>query len=302
MSRVHPEGLLLHPRHWLSWLGFGLLRLLALLPYRPLMAVGRGLGYLVYHLAKRRRQITKINLRLCFPEWDESTITQMAKRHFASTGMGIMDFTIAWWWPDHKIDQWYEVEGLEHLEAAFAHGKGTIFFTAHMACIEISGRLLARYAPTFPMYRPNENPVIQRVMVANREHHVEKAIPREDVRLMLKTLRQNKGVWFAPDQNYGQKNSVFANFFGIPAATNTSTSRFAELTGAQVVPFVVLRRPQGGYQMIIEPALTHFPAGSTQDTARLNAIIERWARIAPEQYNWMHRRFKHRPNDEPRFY
>jgi KDO2-lipid IV(A) lauroyltransferase len=302
MSRVHPKGLLLHPRHWSSWLGFGLLRVLAFLPYRPLMSVGRSLGLLTHRLAKRRRNITEINLRLCFPEWDETTVQKMSKRYFASTGMGIMDFLVAWWWPDRKIDNLYEVEGIENLEAAFANGKGVICFTAHMACIEISGRLLTRYATTYPMYRPNENPVIQRIMLKNRERHVAQTIPREDVRLMLKTLRSNKGVWFAPDQNYGQKNSVFADFFGIPAATNTSTSRFAELTGAKVVPFVVLRRPQGGYRMVIEPALDNFPGEAEQDANRLNAIIERWVRMAPEQYNWMHRRFKNRPNHEPRFY
>jgi KDO2-lipid IV(A) lauroyltransferase len=120
---------------------------------------------------------------------------------------------------------------------------------------------------------------------------------------MIRTLRANQGVWFAPDQNYGLKNSVFADFFGVAAATNTSTSRFAELTGASVVPFVVLRRPQGGYRMRIEPALKDFPtADPLKDTVRLNAILERWAREAPEQYNWLHRRFKDRPGDEPRFY
>ena len=244
-----------------------------------------------------------INLALCFPDASPAERDRLLRRHFEAVGMGLMDFAVAWWWSDRRMRPLVTIDGSEHLEPAFAKGKGVIFFTGHFTSLEMSGRLLSGLAPALPMYRPNENPVIERLMVKNRELHVERTIPRDDVRLMIRTLRANKGVWFAPDQNYGLKHSVFANFFGVPAATNTSTSRFAGLTGASVVPFIVLRRPEGGYRMCIQPALEDFPTENPQqDTQRLNDIIERWAREAPEQYNWLHRRFKDRPGDEKRFY
>lgn len=294
----------MHPVHWPTWIGLGLLRILALLPYRPLMAVGRWVGRLLYLFAKRRRRIAETNLRVCFPEWDEQQIQSMLKQYFVSVGMGLMDILIAWWWwPHKKIEPLCEVEGVEHLEDAFAAGKGVIFFTLHMSSIEIGGRLIAHYAPVVPFYRPNENPVLHYIAKKIRERRLGKLIPRDQVRTMVKRLRANQGIWFAPDQNYGHKHSLFVDFFGVPAATNTSTSRFAGLTKAKVVPFVVMRRPEGGYRMLIEPMLDHFPSDDVlRDTQRLNAIIERWILAAPEQYNWMHRRFKDRPNNEPRFY
>jgi KDO2-lipid IV(A) lauroyltransferase len=164
--------------------------------------------------------------------------------------------------------------------------------------------VLKDLAPVLPMYRPHRNPAVEHAMVRNRERHVEQVIPRDDVRLMVRTLRANKGVWFAPDQNFGHKNSLFSPFFGIPAATNTATSRFAAMTGARVVPFVVLRRQdRPGYDLYIEPPLENFPDADPQrDTDRINVIFEGWIRRAPAQYLWSHRRFKDRPPGETRFY
>ncbi len=298
-----PELTLFHPTHWPTWLGFGLLRILAFLPYQPLMAVGRLCGYFVYLLATRRRRIAETNLRLCFPEQDEAQRQVLLKQYFASVGMGIMDVLIAWWWSDKKIASFSTISGRENLDGVFDHGQGVIFFTIHMSSLETSGRILLQYAPLVSMYRQHENPVVQYVMRKMRERHLRMIIPRDDVRAMIKTLRNNQGVWFAPDQNYGHKHSLFVEFFGVPAATNTSTSRLAGLTGAKVVPYITMRRPEGGYLTRIEPALDNFPSGDTmQDTQRLHRIIEQWIREAPEQYNWMHRRFKDRPNHEPRFY
>jgi KDO2-lipid IV(A) lauroyltransferase len=213
-----------------------------------------------------------------------------------------MDFAIAWWWPDRRLYPLVEIDGREHIDAALGRGSGVIFLTAHLTSIEISGRLLADICTALPMYRPNANPLLERIMVKNRERHVERTIPRDDVRLMLRTLKDGKGVWFAPDQNFGAKGRVFVPFFGIPAASNTSLSRFARMTGAAVVPFVVFRRA-GGWRMLVEPPLEPFPSGDdAADVARYNALTERWVRQAPEQYNWLHRRFKRRPPGEEPIY
>jgi KDO2-lipid IV(A) lauroyltransferase len=304
MPAVSDAPALYAPRYWPTWIGFGLLRLSALLPWRAMMAIGRGLGRVTLRLLPRRGRIAEINLRLCFPELDPEARSALVRRHFESLGMGMMDVMAAWWKPDAKFLPLVSIHGRENVERAFAGGKGIIFLTAHFTSIEAGGRFLCELGPILPMYRPNENPVIERVMTAQRVRHVERTIPRDDVRLMLRTLRENKGIWFAPDQNFGHKHSVFSPFFGIPAATNTSTSRFAAMTGARVVPFVVLRREgRPGYEMFIEPALEDFPSGNLQqDTDRINAILERWIRQAPAQYLWSHRRFKDRPPGEPELY
>jgi KDO2-lipid IV(A) lauroyltransferase len=292
-----------YPHYWPTWLGIGLLRLVALLPYTWMMRIGRVLGRLGRRLAGRRNHYVETNLRLCFPDMAEAARDALATRHFEAVGMAIMDFAIAWWWSDRRLYRLVEIEGRENIESAMSRGKGVIFLTAHFTSIEISGRLLADICPALPMYRPSNNPLLENIMIANRQRHVERTIPRSDVRLMLRTLQQGKGVWFAPDQNFGAKGGVFAPFFGIPASSNTSLSRFAEMTGAAVVPFVVFRRPAGGYRMVVEPALSAFPSGdATADAAMYNAITERWVRHAPEQYNWLHRRFKKRPAGEAPLY
>ena len=303
MSRASASTPFWHPYYWPTWIGVGLLRVAALLPYTAMMSIGRALGRLGRRLLGRRNHIVETNLRLCFPDLDEAARDALATKHFEAVGMAFMDFAIAWWWSDARLYPWVEIEGREHVDSAMARGRGVIFLTAHFTSIEISGRLLADICPALPMYRPNNNRLLEKIMVANRERHVERTIPRSDVRLMLRTLKDGKGVWFAPDQNFGAKGGVFAPFFGIAAASNTSLSRFAEMTGAAVVPFVVFRRPQGGYRMLVEPALEGFPSGdSVADATRYNAITERWIRHAPAQYNWLHRRFKKRPEGEPPIY
>jgi KDO2-lipid IV(A) lauroyltransferase len=288
---------LIHPRHWPTWLGFGLLRLLALLPYPLLMITGRGLGHLVRSLARRRVHIADTNLRLCYPDWSPQQRRCMIRANFASVGMGLMEFAMTWWWSHERVERrLLEVEG-EHNLPVLQDSQGTIFLTAHFSSIELSGRYLSVRTPSHAMYRRNENPVIQYMFERQRTREaLISIIARDDVRSMIRALRAGEGVWFAPDQNHGRGGNVFADFKGVPAATTTATTRFSKLTGARVIPFVLIRIP-GGYRLIIEPALEDFPCGDVQrDTQAINDIYSRWADMAPEQYNWIHRRFKDRPD------
>lgn len=292
------------PRNWPLALAFGLLRRATYLPHPTLMALGRGLGRLGLRLVKRRARIAEINLRHCFPELNEAERGVLLRQHAEALGMGAMEVALAWWAPPAKLAPWVHVHGREHLERALEEGRGVILFTGHFTSPELSGRILNSLAPIRPLYRPNEHPYIDRRITEIRLRQLEQIIPRDDVRLMLRALKANKGVWFAPDQNYGHKNSLFSPFFGIPAATNTATSRFARMSGARVVPFVALRRDQGlGHDLYLEPPLEDFPSEDLQrDTDRLNALIEGWIRRAPAQYLWGHRRFKDRPPGEAPWY
>ncbi len=299
MTPTRPEVPFRHPRYAGVWLGFGLLRLLAWMPYRPLMAVGRGIGGLLFYLSRRRRQIVQTNLQLCFPNRSAAQRSQLAHQYAASVGMGLMECLIAWWWPERCLQPWCDVTGAEHLQAALRQGRGVILFTPHMVSIELCGRLLLPHAPVMPVYRRHENPLLEHLIRTQREAFVEAALPRDQPRQALRMLRRNKAVWLSPDQDYAGKYHVFTSFFGIPAATNTTVSRFARLSGAPVLPCVTLRQPTGGYRLMIEPALTGFPQQPEQDSQRLQNLIEQWVRLAPEQYHWMHRRFKTRPDQAP---
>ena len=301
---------LLAPRHWPTWLGAGLLRVLAVtLPVDALIALGRGLGRLSLPFAGRRGEITAINVGLCFPALSGAERQDLVRRHFESLGIAVFEFCLGWWAPDARLEDRVRVEGLENLRAAFERGKGVILLSAHFTTLEIGGRFLAMHTRGLPlnaMYRRSDNPVVEWVLRDRRRHHFGEPIGRDDVRAMLRALKKNETVWYAFDQNYkgNRKNRVFAPFFGIAAATNTATSRLAQATGAAVVPFFTRRLPDGKrYVQRIDPPLADFPSGDpAADAARLNALIEGWVKEAPEQYLWSHRRFRTRPKGETRFY
>lgn len=293
-----------HPRYWPTWLGLAGGWLLAQAPFRLQMAGGRLLGRLAWRLAGRRRQITETNIRLCFPDLAPLEQQRLAKDSFISLGQGIVETAMAWWTPGGRLQPLAHVSGLEHLDAGLARGQGVILLSAHFVNLEIGGRLLALSRPFQVLYREHKNPVFESVMRKAREHHFEKAISRDDMRGMIRSLKQNRAVWYAPDQNYGREHSVFVTFFGQPAATITATARLARITGAAVVPFFQSRRSDGrGYDLRLLPALDDFPGDDEiAATQRINDLIETAIRQQPEQYLWMHRRFKTRPDNQPSLY
>ena len=282
----------------------GLLWLITRLPYRWQLSIGCGVGLSVYHLAKRRRKIASINIDLCFPEKTAEQRALLVKQHFSSLGMGLIEIALAWWASDKKLARLGKIEGLSYLEQALAQGKGVILLSAHLNSMELGLRYLTQQQKIHITYRPHEHPLIEHHMQKSRNFHAEKAIPREGIRDMIRSLKSNKPLWFAADQNFGHKGSVFANFFNILAATNTSASRLSKLCGSPVIPFLVQRLPDGkGYQVRLLPPLANFPSGDrVADATTMNNMIETAVTQTPEQYLWVHRRFKDRPQGEARFY
>lgn len=290
--------------NWAMQLGFNLFWLTTLLPWNWITVLGHSLGRIAMLFTPNRVSITEINLQLCFPELDSLTRHQLVKQHFAALGTGFMDMGLAWWATAERLRPWWRVHGVEHALAAYQQGRSVIFITAHFAALEMGARFLCSIVPLNPVYRPHRNQHLEQLVKQARQPHIQTAIPRHDARLLLRTLRHGGCVWFAPDQNFSNKGHVFSPFFGIPAATNTATSRFAQLSGALVVPFVIWRREDApGYDIVIQPPLENFPSGDVQaDTDRMNAIFEGWIRQAPAQYLWSHRRFKDRPSGESSLY
>lgn len=297
---------LLHPRYWPLWLGLGLLWLIVRLPYRVLLALGRLVGRLMHVFMRERRDVAEVNLQLCFPQWTEERRRQVLRDNFESNGIALFEMAMAWWWPRQRLARLAHVEGLEHLHNAAAAGQGVVLVSLHFTTLELGAALLGQRVTIDGMYREHRNPVFDLVQRRGRERHNAdaRAIEREDVRAMFKSLRSGRAIWYAPDQDYGRKASVFVPFFGVPAATVTATSAFARLGKAQVVPFTQTRLPDAqGYRLTVHAPLADFPCGDeTADALRINQWAEQAIEQQPEQYMWVHRRFKTRPEGEARPY
>lgn len=292
------------PRYWPTWLGLGLLRLFEPLPWRLQMWLGRRLGEFIRLVPSGFKRYARRNLELCYPELSPKQREAILKDHFRSLGMGLFETGITWWSPAERLLKLTEVTGLEHLDAVLARGQGVILLSAHFTTLEIGARAICARRPTSIMYRPTKNAVLERFLQHNRGRHAKRAIPRDDIRTLIGALKANEIVWYAPDQAYRKKGAEMVPFFGIPAATNTATSRLAKLTGAAVLPYFPERLSGNrGYRMVIHPALEDFPGESPAlDALRFNKLIEAQIRRVPDQYLWIHRRFKGTTPDYPDYY
>ncbi|HEX6928113.1 MAG TPA: LpxL/LpxP family Kdo(2)-lipid IV(A) lauroyl/palmitoleoyl acyltransferase, partial [Gammaproteobacteria bacterium] len=294
----HPDTVqarhILNPVYWPIWLVIGLMRMGVYLPFAVQIALGRVIGRLIRMCSRDRRAITRINLDLCFPELTPAKRKQLAREHFEALGIAVFEIALCWWGSERKLLRLVRIEGVEHLDAALARGKGALLLSAHFTTLEIGGRLLSLFRPFHLMYRPNRTELLEIIISNSRRKHFEKVIPRDDVRAMIRSLKDNHPVWYAPDQGYRGKHSAMLPFFNVPAPTNTATSRIANSTGSPVLPFMVERLPgTAGYVLRIDPPLENFPSDDPEkDGARVNAIIEADARRVPEQYLWCHNRFK----------
>jgi len=284
----------LAPRYWLTWLGYGFIWLAAQLPFALQMPIGKGIGALSYHLARERRRICAINIGLCFPELDAAQQAKLVRDTFISSGIGVMEVGMAWCRKPQSFRKRVTVSGLDRLEAASKRGKGVLLVCAHFSTLEFAGSLLSLFHPMDVTYRRHKNPLFETLMTQSRQRLYSAVIERRDVRQALRSLKTGHTLWYAPDQDYGPKHSVFVKFFGVPAATITATTRFAALNNSAVVFFSHYRKADNsGYHLDFSEALSDYPTGDeAADASRINAIIEAAIRKHPEQYLWLHKRFK----------
>ena len=293
---------LLAPRYWPTWAGIAVLRLLALLPYSWVIALGGLLGRVMRLAAPRFVRTARRNLELCFPELDAAQRHALMRRCFRSIGMGLFEFCRAWWGPLGLLPAQTRMDGVEHIEHELAKGRGVILLSGHFLTLELCGRLLCTRVPVAGMYRRHESPVFEWAVKRGRLRYAKAMFAREELRGAVKHLKAGGILWYAPDQDMRGKDAVFAPFFGIAASSITATHQLARLTGAAVVPFFH-RREGDRYVLRIAAPLDDFPSvDAVADTARVNAAIETMVRAAPSQYLWLHKRFKRRPPGEPRLY
>jgi KDO2-lipid IV(A) lauroyltransferase len=288
----------LSPRHWPAWLGIGAMAVLARLPWPLQRGLGRILGTLLCMALGSRRRVATRNLALCFPQLDPAARERLLRAHFSAIGIGVFEFARAWWGSVAPLRRGLVVEGLEHLAAARADGRGVIVVSGHFTTLEVCGRLLCdRGVPLAGMYRPHAGAAMEWAVKRGRLRYAVAMFGREELRPAIRHLKDGGLLWFAPDQDTRRGDSVFVPFFGRPASSLTSTHQLARLSGAAVLAFAHQRRDDGGYTLRLSPAFDGFPTrDATADTARVMAAIESMARAAPAQYLWIHRRFKRQPD------
>ena len=294
------------PRYLFVWLAFAWLRLIVLLPLRWQLALGRFAGRLTRRLIPSRRRIVEQNLGACFPEESAAALEQLGLRHFEALGMSVFEMAMGWYGSLEAIDKHVRIDGVENLEKALSLGSGVILYSVHFTSFEIFFPKLAQFCPRLSgMYKNQRNPLMNKIMTAGRGRSVDYLVPKEGLRDMIRELSRNAVFWYASDQSYGGKSSALIPFFGVPAMTNTAISRIARSTGATVLPYFCRRIDTDGPQYIatIGAPLKDFPTDdAAEDTQRLMHEFEKFIAQCPEQYWWIHQRFKGRPDKLPDIY
>jgi Kdo2-lipid IVA lauroyltransferase/acyltransferase len=282
------------PRYWPVWLALAFVRFVNLWPLRAQMLAGRALGLLAYLFSRRDRRVARINVALCLPELPEKERLRLVRRHFGALGCAVFETGMVWWASDQRLRGLIRFEGVEHLQAALAHGKGALMLSAHFTTLEMGARALTLLGPTSIMYLTPRNPLIAEFARRGRARHTVQAITSEQIRDLLQNLKNNLPVWYAPDQRFTDKNSAIVPLFGQPASSNVATSRLAKISGAPVLPYFPERRADNrGYIVHIHPPFENFPSNDPiADTRRFHELIEAHVHPHPEQYLWAYKRFK----------
>ncbi|MGB0733247.1 MAG: lipid A biosynthesis acyltransferase, partial [Pontibacterium sp.] len=256
---------LYHLRFWPTWAALFLLWLCSKLPFDWQISLGKGLGLLLMRLAKRRTHIAKVNIDLCFPDKSAQEREQMLREVFIQQGVGLIEMGQVWWPRESALKGRCTINGLEHYKNALSEDKGVLLLGGHYSVLELGAWFLGKEIVMDGMYRANNNPILQNIGIKGRARFFETAIERRDIRLLIKQLKRGKTVWYAPDQDFGKKNTVFAPFFGVPAATLTASARIVQMTKVPVLMVSQHRNPDNTYRIDIHPPLENFPTGD--DTA-----------------------------------
>jgi len=288
----------------LTRVGLAVIWLLHFLPLRLLAPLGGALGMLLYLFALERRRVTLTNLKLCFPQWTEAERVQTARAHFRAFGRSLLEHSLLWWGSKARIQRLVRVEGLAHWQAVADHP--VIWFAPHFVGLDMGGARIITEWRGISVYSRQKDPVFDRVLLRGRTRFVTPVLfSRQDgIRPVVRAMRGGLPFYYLPDMDFGSRDSIFVPFFGVPAATITGLSRIARLAGAVVVPAVTRQLPGGaGYVLTFYPAWTGFPTDDVEaDVRRMNEFIEQRVLEMPEQYLWLHKRFKTRPPGEERFY
>ncbi|MBW7983427.1 kdo(2)-lipid IV(A) palmitoleoyltransferase [Enterobacillus tribolii] len=294
-----------HPRFFTTWFGLGVLYALVQLPYPWLYHLGHWMGKSAMYFMPRRVRIARQNLTLCFPDKSAKEIDDLVNDNFQALGVSLMETGIAWFWSDRRVRRWFTVTGLENMENACTKNQGVIVIGVHFMSLELGGRVMGLCRPMMAVYRPHNNQVLEYIQTKGRSRSNKAMLDRRNLKGIISALRKGEAVWFAPDQDYGPKGSTFAPFFAVKeCATTNGTATIARLSQAKMLTTVLIRKPGAqGYELAIGKEIENYPIDDTVGAATfMNQLIEKEIMRAPEQYLWVHRRFKTQPAGSPSLY
>ena len=295
-----------HPKYWPAWLAVLGLFLTSLLPYSTLLFIGKYLGKIAYFAAKRRRNIARRNIELCFPDLSPEAIDKTVQKNFENVGIALFEMGIGWFWPTWRIKSIVKITGGEHLDAAKKANQGVLILGAHFLSMEVSARAGGIAFPTYAVYRKHTNPVLDYWTNWGRMRNNKGMIDRYDIKGMLRTLKKGEILWYTADHDFGyHASSVFVPFFDVKQANTISgVSTLARIKNTCVIPVYIKRLPgTQGYEITYLPKLENFPSKDTiADATVINQQYEAMIKDCDDQYMWMHRRFKTRPEGEDSLY
>lgn len=268
-------------------------------------AVGAALGLLMGLANAKRRRIARINLALCFPELSARARRRLLLRHFIVSGQSLVDLGYLAWTSTEWIRRKVRIRRMGPVLAQLEAGRRLILLVPHCVGINFGGAVLAQHYPAFSMFKPQPDPVVTWLLNKGRTRFGARLLARaQGLRPVVRGLEQGMIFYYLPDEDLGRRNSVFAPFFGVPAARLPTLARLARMTDALVVPCCSRLLPRGeGYEVTFMPPLKGFPSGDdVQDAAQMNRAVEECIRRAPEQYLWTFKIFRTRPPGAPDFY
>ncbi|WP_428035042.1 lipid A biosynthesis acyltransferase [Amphritea sp.] len=293
----------LHPKNWLIWFSIGLLRACSSLPYSWGLSIGKQLGRLLHKVMRKRRHITEINISLCFPELSPAEQQQRVIEVFENNGIGLIETGWAYWKDTEFFRKITEFRNFELLDLHLKKGNGVILLGWHFSCLDLAGLLFSLHgAPCSTLYRKHDIPLLEWFFTRGRKRF-SYPLERSKTRQMLRAMRNNHCIWFAPDQDLGRKGTVFAPFFDIPAATTIATSKMHKLNNSPLLKLDCWRKADNSGYILEISEVEGFPSGSEAiDAAKINKAIEQGIQKAPTQYMWVHKRFKTRPDKSVKIY
>lgn len=276
--------------------------LLHWLPLPALRFLGRCLGRLLYRFGSERRRVALTNLRLCFPDKSEAEREALARRHFIAFSCSVLDRTLGWWASKERLERIIRIHGTKHLNDP--EGKPIILLSPHFVGLDAGATRISMYVVGCSVYSNQKNPLLNKLLYDGRRRFNPTVLlsRQEGMRRIIKAMKEGHQFYYLPDMDFGPTDSIFVPFFGVPAATIPGVSRLVRLTGAKVVACIT-RQVDDGYEVEVMPPWENFPGESVEaDTEFVNRFIESQVLRMPEQYFWLHKRFKTRPSGEQRFY
>lgn len=289
------------PKYWLTWLGVIVLYSISWLPFKLQLAMGRVLGRLIFKFASKRKHVAMTNLKLCFPEKSEAELQSILKKNFENTGIALFETGMGWWWPNWRVAKKVKVIGAHHVTSAQAQGNAVLVLGMHNLSLELCARGAGISNPLVVFYRPHNNQLMEFFQHRGRARSNKYMLGKRDVKGLIRALRDKDACAYLPDQDYGRMRSLFIPFFAVKeTATTTGTLIFARQKNTKTVMMIPRRNiDNSGYTVEVTPVFENFPTDNDeQDLLKINQALEKAILVQPEQYMWLHRRFKTRPNPE----